>query len=60
MIKAMELAVRSMKVGERALLVCRSDYGYGAEGLRTGKGDVMVPPFATLCFELNLVSAASS
>jgi len=56
-IRAMELAVSSMKVGERALLVCRADYGYGSEGLRTRQGDVMVPPFATLCFEIKLVSA---
>lgn len=56
-IKAMELAVGSMRVGERAMLVCRADYGYGPEGLRTSKGNVMVPPFATLCFELKLVSA---
>ncbi|KAL7525505.1 hypothetical protein ACHAXR_001040 [Thalassiosira sp. AJA248-18] len=57
-IKAMELAVSSMKVGEQARIVCRADYAYGSEGLRTSKGDVMVPPFATLCFELKLVSAA--
>lgn len=57
-IKAMDLAVGTMKVGERARLVCRADYGYGSEGLRTSKGDVMVPPFATLCFDLKLVSAS--
>lgn len=56
-IRAMELAVGCMRVGERSMVVCRSDYGYGSEGLRTSKGDVMVPPFATLCFELNLVGA---
>jgi len=57
-IKAMELTVSAMEVGERALVICRSDYGYGSEGLRTSKGDVMVPPFATLCFNLKLVSAS--
>lgn len=56
-IRAMELAVSTMRVGERAMLVCRSDYAYGPEGLRTSKGDVIVPPFATLCFDLRLVSA---
>ena len=55
-IKAIDLGVSNMKVGERALLKCRSDYGYGADGLRSSKGDVIVPPFATLCFELILVS----
>ena len=56
-IKAMDLAVNSMKVGERAKLVCRSDYAYGSEGLRSRQGDIIVPPFATLCFDLKLVSA---
>ena len=55
-IKAIDLSVSSMKVGEKACVICRSDYGYGAEGLRSSKGDVIVPPFATLCFELTLVS----
>lgn len=58
-IKAVELAASSMRVGERALVVCRADYGYGSEGLRTAGGDVVVPPFATLRFELELVSATT-
>jgi hypothetical protein len=56
-IPAMELSVRSMKVGERSLLICRSDYAYGSEGLRSSKGEVVVPPFAMLCFDLTLASA---
>jgi len=56
-IKAIDLGVSNMKVGEKACVICRSDYGYGPEGLRSSKGDVIVPPFATLCFELILVSA---
>jgi hypothetical protein len=56
-IKAIDVGVSSMKVGEKARIICRSDYGYGAEGLRSPKGDVIVPPFATLCFELTLISA---
>ena len=56
-IRAMDLAVSGMRVGERALVACRADYGYGSEGLRSGRGDVVVPPFATLCFEIKLVSA---
>jgi len=54
-IKAIDLAVRTMKVGEKASVVCRSDYGYGSEGLRSSKGDVIVPPFGTLKFELKRV-----
>ena len=57
-IKAMDLAVRSMSVGERAKLICRSDYAYGSEGLRSAKGTIIVPPFATLCFELKLITAS--
>ena len=54
-IKAIDLAVRTMNVGEKATLVCRSDYGYGSEGLRSSKGDVIVPPFATLQFDLKRI-----
>lgn len=54
-IKGIDLAVRSMKVGEKAIVMCRADYGYGPEGLRNSKGDVMVPPFSTLNFELKRV-----
>ncbi|KAL3808658.1 hypothetical protein ACHAXA_001230 [Cyclostephanos tholiformis] len=56
-IRAMDIAVRTMRVGERSLVICRSDYGYGSEGLRTNGGVVIVPPFATLCFDLTLVGA---
>ena len=54
-IKAIDLAVRTMKVGEKATVVCRSDYAYGSEGLRSSKGDVIVPPFATLQFDLKRI-----
>ena len=56
-IKAMDLVVSTMKVGEQAELICRSDYAYGSEGLRSSKGDIIVPPFATLQFSLKLVKA---
>ena len=62
-VRAMDLAVRSMRVGERSILICRLDYGYGSEGLRTTGVVVVVPPFATLRFDLTLVgttAAASS
>jgi hypothetical protein len=54
-IKAIDLAVRSMREGEKATVVCRSDYGYGSEGLRSSKGTTIVPPFAKLKFELKRV-----
>ena len=34
---------------------CRSDYAYGAEGYRKRNGEVVVPPFATLQFEIELL-----
>ena len=55
-IKAMDLLVGTMKVGEKAKVILRSDYGYGSEGYSTAKGEVVVPPFATLCFEISLIS----
>ena len=53
-IKAMDLAVSSMKVGEKAMIQCRSDYGYGSEGYRKPTGEVVVPPYATLNFKIEL------
>lgn len=55
-IKAMEALVGSMQEGERAKVACRADYGYGSEGYRTTKGEVVVPPFCALEFEVRLVS----
>lgn len=59
-IKAMDLLVSTMSVGEKAKVICRSDYGYGSEGYRKANGDVVVPPFATLCFTVTLVSSSSA
>ena len=55
-IRAMDMLVATMKIGEKAEVLCRADYAYGAEGYRTRKGDVVVPPFATLKFEVTLLS----
>lgn len=54
-IRGMELGVKSMTVGEKAELICRADYAYGAEGLRKRDGTVLVPPFATLSFNIELL-----
>lgn len=54
-IQAMEALVGSMSKGEKAKMVCRADYGYGKEGLRKRNGDVIVPSFADLCFEIELL-----
>jgi len=54
-IRAMDLAVSTMQQGERAQIVARADYAYGKDGLRRSNGDVVVPPFATLAFEVQLL-----
>ena len=56
-IRGIRIGVESMNVGDKAKIVCRSDYGYGAEGLRRNNGETLVPPFATLCFEISLLDA---
>lgn len=53
-IRATELCVETMMGGESAEVVARCDYAYGKEGLRSRAGTVIVPPFATLCFEITL------
>lgn len=54
-IQAYDIAVATMKEGERAEVVCRADYAYGAEGFRKRNGNVIVPPFATLRFDIKLL-----
>mmetsp|Transcript_18364 Transcript_18364/g.42363 ORF Transcript_18364/g.42363 Transcript_18364/m.42363 type:complete len:274 (+) Transcript_18364:91-912(+) len=56
-IRAMELLVGSMAVGECSEVISRCDYGYGADGFRTSQGDVLVPPFCGLSFTVTLLSA---
>ena len=55
-VQGLRMGIDSMVVGETARFVCRSDLAYGSEGLRRNNGDVMVPPFATLCFEVSLLA----
>ncbi|KAF1796619.1 hypothetical protein FB192DRAFT_1336742, partial [Mucor lusitanicus] len=49
-IEAWELAIPTMKVGEKAEIVCTSDYGYGDDGRQ-----YIVPPKAKLRFEVELL-----
>merc|ERR1712147_538567 len=44
-IRGMRLGIESMKVGEEAKILCRSDHAYGGEGLKRKEGQFMVPPF---------------
>jgi len=59
-IRGMEIVVASMKEGEQAKMKCRTDYAYGKEGVRKTNGDVMVPEYATLCFDLKLIRYSDS
>ncbi|CAO0790377.1 unnamed protein product [Mucor circinelloides] len=49
-IEAWELAIPTMKVGEKAEIICTSDYGYGDDGRQ-----YIVPPKAKLRFEVELL-----
>lgn len=53
-INALDISIAEMKVGQTVTLVARSDYAYGAKGVKT-MGNVIVPPYATVSFDLTLV-----
>ncbi|KAL4576283.1 hypothetical protein LXL04_012375 [Taraxacum kok-saghyz] len=50
-IKAWDVALKTMKVGEVAKITCKSDYAYGSAG-----SPPEIPPNATLVFEVELVA----
>lgn len=50
-VKGWELALPSMHPGEKALVTCTGPYAYGAAG-----APPLIPPDATLAFELDLLS----
>lgn len=50
-IKAWDIALRTMKVGEVAKITCNPDYAYGSAG-----SPPEIPPNATLIFEVELVA----
>ncbi|KAM3570425.1 hypothetical protein VYU27_007503 [Nannochloropsis oceanica] len=52
-IKGWDVGFATMKVGEHAILKCRHDYGYGESG-----SPPSIPPKATLCFDVELLSFA--
>lgn len=49
-IKAWDIAVKTMKVGEVAKIICKPEYAYGAAGSHPE-----IPPDATLIFEVELM-----
>ncbi|KAK2984337.1 hypothetical protein RJ640_009366, partial [Escallonia rubra] len=50
-IKAWDIALKTMKVGEVAKITCKPDYAYGSAGSPPD-----IPPDATLIFEVELVA----
>lgn len=50
-IKAWDIALKTMKVGEVARITCKPEYGYGSAGSPPD-----IPPDATLIFEVELVA----
>ena len=50
-VPGLQVGVASMKLGEKAIFVVRSDYGYGAEEVWKG-----LPPHATIEFEVEVLS----
>ncbi|KAL9226610.1 hypothetical protein vseg_002402 [Gypsophila vaccaria] len=50
-IKAWDIAVRTMKVGEIAKITCKPEYAYGSAGSPPD-----IPPEATLIFEVELLA----
>ncbi|CAH9091252.1 unnamed protein product [Cuscuta epithymum] len=50
-IKAWDIALRTMKVGEVAVITCKPEYAYGTAGSPPD-----IPPEATLVFEVELVA----
>uniref|UniRef100_A0A1D1Y7T3 peptidylprolyl isomerase n=1 Tax=Anthurium amnicola TaxID=1678845 RepID=A0A1D1Y7T3_9ARAE len=50
-IKAWDIALKTMKVGEVAKITCQPDYAYGSAGSPPD-----IPPNATLIFEVELVA----
>ncbi|XP_050208802.1 peptidyl-prolyl cis-trans isomerase FKBP20-1 [Mercurialis annua] len=50
-IKAWDIALKTMKVGEVAKIICKSDYAYGSGG-----SPPEIPPNATLIFEVELMA----
>lgn len=56
-IKAWDIALPLMRVGEKFILITPSAQGYGQEGRRNQGGVYTIPPFAPLVFEMEVVSS---
>jgi len=54
-VKGWDQGVLGMKVGEKRKLTIPSDLAYGPEGAKDGAGNYVIPPNATLVFEIELL-----
>ena len=54
-IPGLDAGVASMSEGERAELRIRADLAYGKHGWRSKTGELLIPPFATLAFDVRLL-----
>ncbi|WP_375448543.1 FKBP-type peptidyl-prolyl cis-trans isomerase [uncultured Fibrella sp.] len=52
-----ETGLKSLKVGEKGVLVFPSSLGYGANIRYNSNGDVAIPPYSPLAFTVEIVSA---
>lgn len=59
-IKGWDEGVLGMKVGEKKTLVITSDKAYGSQGVPDGKGGYIIPPDATLTFDVEVLDALRS
>lgn len=56
-IKGWELAMKSLKAGDKFTLILPSKLGYGEEGIRNTKdGTFIVPPYKALIFDMSIIS----
>lgn len=59
-IKGWDEGVLGMKVGEKKTLVIPGDKAYGSQGVPDGKGGYIIPPNATLTFDVEVLDALRS
>jgi FKBP-type peptidyl-prolyl cis-trans isomerase len=52
-----ETGLKSLRVGEKAILVFPSSLGYGSSIKYDNVGNVAIPPYSPLSFEVEVVSA---
>lgn len=54
-IKGWDEGVLGMKVGEKKTLTIEGDKAYGSQGIPDGRGGYIIPPNATLVFDVELL-----